>query len=78
MPGSNEDVPSTSQVASIDTQAHGAQGIQLKICFMGRLLRPNNSFGRVSSIPHALINVAPASQRKMLVADRRVDLALEL
>jgi len=37
-----------------------------------RLLRPSNPSGRVSRIPHALISAAPASQRKLFVAARRV------
>jgi len=41
------------------------------------VLRPSNSSGRVSRIPHALISAAPASRRKLLVAARRVDFAFK-
>ena len=39
------------------------------------VLRPSNSSGRVSRIPHALISAVPASRRKLLVAARRVVLS---
>ena len=42
------------------------------------LLRPSDSSRRVSRIPHALISAAPATQRKLLIAARRVVFAFEL
>jgi len=42
------------------------------------MLRPSNSSGRVSRIPHAMISAAPARRGKLSVADRHVDFAVEL
>jgi len=46
--------------------------------FGAGVLRPSNSSGRVSRIPHALISSAPASRRKLLVAAYRVVFAFEM